>query len=231
MLRRLVLLTASALLATTGCASRETRPHSTSILVEAPADLPTLAQDGATDMFLHDTNDGKTYLYIETGSGRKLSILDVTDPAKIRGVANVAVSAPVAFDYVRDLTDVGALVRYRGGLGFAVLDLSQYNRPSLSQTAQLAAAASAENIGNFGLLVASGGSPQSSPTDPIRTYTVMDTAHSATPALLASVSGVKRRLTKPDTDTVFLMADNGVTVVRNLRAEEQRALQISAAKQ
>jgi hypothetical protein len=221
-----------------GCASQEFRPHSGALLVESSADLPPIARTGGIDMFLHDSNDGRTYLYIESATGAELNILDVTDPASIRSVGQAPISASAPFEFVGDVNQLSALVRYRGAHGYAVLDFSQYNRPELNQTPQLAGASTAENIGTFGLLLISNGKPaaasgdnSASPRQPGRTYDVMDTSHPGTPGLLASVPGVKRRLTKEDTGTLFLLADNGVTVVRNLRAEEERALQISASRQ
>jgi hypothetical protein len=210
---RCVSLMLVAMLVSAGCASRELRPRSGALLVESSADLPPMARTGGIDMFLHDSNDGKTYLYIESATGAELNILDVTDPASIHGVGQVPTSASAPFEF------------------------SQYNRPALSQTPQMAGASTAENIGTFGLLLISNGEAVPSgdnvvsPRGPGRTYDVMDTSRRGTPGLLASVPGVKRRLTKDDTGTLFLLADNGVTVIRNLRAEEERALQISASRQ
>ncbi len=122
---------------------------------------------------------------------------------------------------------------------------SRYDRPSLNQTPQLSAAVAAESIGDYGLLLTSAGSPPLLPSDASPSlpaaasargeshlrYDVMDTSHGAAPTLLASMPGVRRRVTKTDTDTVFVLADNGVTVIRNLRAEEDLALHESAERQ
>jgi hypothetical protein len=235
---RVALLMLATFVAGTGCARQELRPHTRSILVESPSDLPAMRIAGGADIFLHDTNGGRTYLYIESADGQKLSILDVTDPAAIRRAGDVTISALAPFDYIQDVNQLGALVRYRDNHGYAVLDLSRYNHPLLTQTPQLAGASTAENIGNFGLLLtstrassASGGSGPALPAASDRTYDIMDTSHGGTPRLVTSVPGVKRRLTKLDTGTLFLLADNGVTVVRNLRTEEEHATQMAAERQ
>ncbi len=234
--RRLAFLMLTVAAAGTACAQGGLRPHRQSLLVESPSDLPVLGRQAGVDMFLHDTSHGKTYLYIESASGQTLSILDVTDPAAIRGVGEAAISAPAAFDYVQDVNHQSALVRYRGRQGYAMLDFSRYDRPSLRQTAQLSDATAAESIGDYGLLLTSGESAPhptaaAAPDEPHLTYAVMDTSHGAAPTVLASMPGVRRRLKKTDTDTLFLLADNGVTVVRNLRAEEDLALHAAAERQ
>jgi hypothetical protein len=208
--------------------------HSRAIVVESPASLPELARNGGADMYLYDTNDGRTYLYIEANDGQHLSILNVTDPGKISAVARVAIAANSPFDFVRDLDHSGALVRYRDNSGFAVLNLKKYDRPALAQTSQLAVANAAENLGGGALLLTSASSTQTLPVQPAQAlssradkptnYDVIDTSKAGAPALLASVPGVKRRLSKDDTGTLFLLSDDGVTVVRRLRAEEEKAI-------
>ena len=218
-------------LACAGCATHATQPGSRSIVVESPADLPSAGQSGGEDMFLHESTNGRTYLYIEADSGQRLSVLDVTDPAAIKSVSQVPLPAAGPFDYVQEMQPTGALVKYRQAGGLAVLDLSRHDHPSIDQTAPLAGAATAQSIGVTGLLLTSSGRPTPAPARPASTYDVLDTAHAGAPVLLASVPGVTRRLTKTDTGTEFLLAASGVTVVRNLRAEEAHALELTAAKQ
>jgi hypothetical protein len=52
-------------------------------VVESPDNLPALAQAGAEAMYLDDTTDGRTFLYVEAQKGQQLTVLDVTDPARI----------------------------------------------------------------------------------------------------------------------------------------------------
>jgi hypothetical protein len=77
----------AAVLATTGVpAKAAVRAHSKTILVESPSQLPVLAENGGEAMYLYDTGDGRTILYLEIQGGRELSALDVTDPAKITAI-------------------------------------------------------------------------------------------------------------------------------------------------
>src|SRR5467141_856177 len=78
-----------AVLATTITANAVTNqpPHSRTIVVQSPADLPVLAQANSEAMYLHKIGDGRTVLYVESAEGTKLTVLDVTDPAKIKRLA------------------------------------------------------------------------------------------------------------------------------------------------
>jgi hypothetical protein len=216
--------------AAAGCAAHESRPQSKNIVVESPEELPAVARSGGADMFLHDATNGKTYLYIEGRTGQTIAVLDVTDVGAIRAVGEVHTAAAGPFVYVEDRDPQGGLIRYRAG-GLAVMNLSKYDRPTIDQTPQLGRAKSAESIGVTGLLLTENETQPSAPANSPDTYDVLDTSRPGAPALLATVTGVTRRVTRADTGTVFLLADNGVTVVRDLRAEEARALEISASKQ
>ena len=67
---------------------------SKAIVVESPSDLPELAQGRCDAMYLHRTAAAQAILYLQRDRGRKLAILDVTDPAKIRAVGEVSIDAP-----------------------------------------------------------------------------------------------------------------------------------------
>jgi hypothetical protein len=67
---------------------------------------------------------------VEQHNGAQLAIFDVTDPAKIKGVASVPVKAPGAFEFVRYLNDRTELVRFRASGELAELDLRQPKNPN-----------------------------------------------------------------------------------------------------
>jgi hypothetical protein len=102
--------------------------HSKTLVVQSPSDLPVLAQKGSEAMYLHDTGQGSTLLYVEADGGTKIVVLDVTDPAKIRRVSEVPLGATSAFDFVR-LISGNALIRYRNGSGDALLSFKHYRQP------------------------------------------------------------------------------------------------------
>src|SRR6266567_7679749 len=119
-------------------------PQSKTIVVETPSHLTQLAQAAAEAMYLHHTNDGQVFLYLETDKGQKLSILNVSDPAQIKAVAEVAIGAKEPFDFVQDAGDSAALVRYRLTSGFALISFKNYKHPVIAQVSQLTAGGNVE---------------------------------------------------------------------------------------
>jgi hypothetical protein len=103
-------------------------PANSTVLVP-PQDLPELARQSGESMFLHDTIDGRSILYIEQNRGAQLASFDVTDPAHIRSEGSRSLDASGPFDFVAPAGDRAEFVRYRQGLGDAILDL--HNAPTL----------------------------------------------------------------------------------------------------
>lgn len=83
MKRRICKMLIVSLLAVAANTQAGTKTHSKAIVVEQPADLPELAQRNSEAMYLHETGDGRTVLYLEQDQGRTLTILDVSDPSTI----------------------------------------------------------------------------------------------------------------------------------------------------
>jgi hypothetical protein len=217
---------ATAVLAITGAtAEAAVRPHTKTIVVESPENLPALAQADAEAMYLHDTNDGRTFLYIEAQNGQQLTALDVTDPARIQRTAQTAISATSAFDFVRSVGDDGALIRYRNGSGVALLSLKHYKHPILVNSSALENAETSEALGQTALLVTANEVTMHPFSDP-RNYNVVDTSNPAQPGTLAIISAVTQRLSKSDTGTLFLLNKDGVTVVRRLRVEQEHQIEL-----
>src|SRR5579864_4392528 len=69
-------------------------PHSRTVVVQSPSDTPVLAQTNSEAMYLQKSGDGRTVLYIESAEGTKLTALDVSDPGKIRRVAETDLVVP-----------------------------------------------------------------------------------------------------------------------------------------
>jgi hypothetical protein len=70
------------------------------LVLVPPASLPTAAREGGDSMFLHAADDGRMFLYIRRKQGMELAMLDVTDPAHIRGAAAAPFTAPEPSDLV-----------------------------------------------------------------------------------------------------------------------------------
>jgi hypothetical protein len=200
--------------------SAEAEIHSRSkqlVVMEAP-DLPEQAQTPGNSLFLHSDRAGSTYLYIEQQRGARLSVFDVTDPARIKLVVSTPLAAEGAFDFVRPIGDHAELVRFRDSQKEAVLNLRKAKSPVLRMISTVTDLGSAETLGQSVLLV----TPQSHRYAPAvaRDYHASDIA-AAVPTQLATVKDVKHRATNDATGTTFLLGSDGLTVVRRLPVEEE----------
>lgn len=217
------ILLAAALFTGAASAQAAQKPQSKTIVVENPSQLPELAQIGGEAMYLHNTADDQAILYIETNKGRTLAILNVTDPARVEDVAQVAINAPAPYEFVQNVGDSAALIHYHNDSGFAVVNFKKYQHPTLVQTSQFALAGNIEELGAKGLLFTSAAADTSFDPAP-QTYGVVDTSNPSDPVALASIDGVVQRLSRPETGTLFLLSNQGVTIVRRPRVEEEYAI-------
>lgn len=200
--------------------------HSKTIMVESSSTVPVLAEANSEAMYLHKTSDGTALLYVESAGGTELTTLDVTDPAKIRRVAETKLGASSAFDFVEPIGRNNVLIRYRDGSGDALINVKHSNKPVLEAASAVEGTEAAEKLGETGLLSAS--TDVVAPVvqnDPI--YTVWDSTHAAHPTVLATIPGVTQRLANEDTGTLFLLSKDGITVVRRLRVEEDHKIDIA----
>lgn len=220
------ILTAKAILAlTSATAGAAVIPHSKTIVVESPQNLRALAQANADAIYLHNTHDGGTYLYIEAQNGQQLTALDVTDPARIQRIAQTTIPANSAFDFVRSVGDDGALIRYRNGSGVALLSFKDYKHPVLVNSSAFVNTDTLAALGQTGLLVTAN-EVMMHPFIRPRNYEVVDTSNPSRPRLLTAIPAVKQSLANSDTGTLFLLNKNGVTVVRRLRVEEEHQIEL-----
>jgi hypothetical protein len=220
------LLMAAVLATTAASANAAVIPHSKTIVVETPSQLPVLAEKDGEAMYLYEPGDGRSVLYIETQDGQGLSALDVTDPAKIKALTRTPLATKTAFDFVQEVGGTGALIRYRDGSGVALVSLRNYKRPVLAEGPTVDRADASEALGETGLLLTSNDVVRNSIGDP-RNYKVLDTSNASQPGLLASIPAVKQRLSKADTGTLFLLNSDGVTVVRRLRVEQEHQVELA----
>jgi hypothetical protein len=165
-------------------------------------------------------------LYVESAEGTKLTALDVTDPAKIKRLAEAQLVAASRFDFVESVGNDSALVRYRDGSGEALLNLKHRKHPVLGDASALTGTEAAEKLGETGLLSASTNAAVGPIIDSDPTYKVWDSSKATHPNLLATIPGVTQRLSNEDTGTLFFLSENGVTVVRRLRVEEDHELNV-----
>src|ERR1700734_3783680 len=209
------LVVTAAVLATSP-AEAEVHSKSNGLVVMEPRDLPELAQLPGNSLFLHSDNAGDTYLYVEQQQGARLSVFNVTDPARIKLVMSTALATQGAFDFVRPLGYNAELVHFRDSQEEAVLDLRKAKRPVLQMIPATTDLAPAESLGESGLLAAD--QPYQYVPAISRNYQVIDVADSA-PTQLATVEDVRHQVTNNQTGATFLLGPNGLTVVRRLSVE------------
>ncbi len=211
-----LVVTASVL--STSSAEAEIHSRTKQLVVMEAPDLPEQAQTPGNSLFLHSDSAGSTYLYIEQQRGARLSVFDVTDPARIRLVVSTPLAAEGAFDFVRPIGDHAELVYFRDSQKEAVLDLRKAKRPMLRTISTVTDLGPAQTLGQNGLLVTS--QPHHYAPAVARDYQVIDIAASV-PTQLATVKDVKHRASNDETGTTFLLGSDGLTVVRRLRVEEE----------
>jgi hypothetical protein len=208
------LVVAAAVLTST--AEAEIHSRSKELVVMEARDLPEQAQAPGNSLFLHSDNAGTTYLYVEQQQGARLSVFDVTDPARIKLVVSMPLAAEGAFDFVRPLGNNAELVYFRDGHKEAVLDLRKAKRPVFRVISTVTDLGPAETLGESGLLATSQTYRYVSAVG--RNYEVIDIAASA-PTQLATIRNVRHRVTNNETGTTFLLGPDGLTVVRRLGVE------------
>src|SRR5258707_4981495 len=171
----------------TSPAEAEIHSRSKDLAVMEARDLPEQAQTPGNSLFLHSDNAGGTYLYVEQQQGTRLSVFDVTDPARIELVVSTPLAAEGAFDFVRPLGNNAELVYFRDAQKEAVLDLRKAKTPVLRMILTVTDLGPAETLGESGFLVTS--QAYSYVPAVARDYQVIDIAASA-PTQLATVKDV-----------------------------------------
>jgi len=207
------------ILAISACSHAGGAVKSKSTVVEFPSDLPGAARVQSDAMHLQFTSGGQAILYLEQDHGKTLAILDVTDPAEIRQIGEVAINAPSPYDFAQDLPGSEELIRYRNNSGFAVITFKHYKRPELKDEPDYLHPARAQAQGVNGLLLIS--SKQSPTSEPPSDYEVLSLSNSSPPTPLATIRGVTERLDRPQTGTTFLLNTTGLTVIRSVSAEQE----------
>jgi hypothetical protein len=209
----------AVVLAATAIVQAKASVSSKTIVVELPSDLPEIARGRSDAMYLHHTHEAQAILYLEQDHGRRLAILDVTDPGKIKGVGQVSIAAPAAYDFVQYLGGSKTLIHYRDHSGYAVISFKNFKQPVLTPEPEYLHPSTEQTDGPNGLLLISS-SGTTAPPRPSE-FEILSISNSSGSAPLATVQGVIQRLDRPETGTIFLLNDQGVTVVRRLAAERE----------
>jgi hypothetical protein len=186
------------------------------IVLVPPTALPESARQTGEAMFLHDTVDGRTLLYIEHSQGSELAILDVTDPVHVRAGGSVRLEAMGPFDFVSTLGDRAELVRFRQAQVDAVLDLHAPQAPILRTVQGLSVQGSAMPLGEDGFMLTNQVGAEVQAT---RDYQIVDTADSQELYRVFDVKQVREEVTRKETGTTFLLTDGGLYLIRRPAVE------------
>jgi hypothetical protein len=205
-------LTAAAALTMTGYAAARNR--SSKIVLVSPAELPELARVTGQVMALHTTADGRTLLYVEQNDGARLAIFDVTDPAKIKQKAAPQLDALGSFEFVASLGDYAELIRFRDGQGEAVLDLHNVKLPTVTIVSGMKFHRSTVGLAGDEFITVSNQATLPSDPNPLD-YQI--TANSRT----YEVKQVRQEITNRATGTTFLLAADGLYLVRRPAVEKE----------
>src|SRR6202008_1919269 len=110
--------------------------------------------------------------------------------------------------------------------GFAVISFRDYKRPVLTAHPDYLHPANAEPDGTQGELLISANAldAQRPAQDPQYQVLTLFASSGATP--LATVENVIQRVDRPETGTIFLLNDKGVTVIRRLSPEREYLTEI-----
>ena len=193
------------------------------VVLVRPADLPESARQTGEAMLLHETGDGRTFLYIEQNQGARLAVLDVTDPANIKDVNSAQLEASGPFDFVSSLGDRAELVRFWNGQGGALLDLHKAKSPIISKIPALKLQGSAEPLGDDGFMAVNQASVQSDAK--AQDYVVVEIVNTQERDRVYEVNQVREEITNYETGTTFLITGGGLNVVRRPAVEEEHKLQ------
>ena len=197
-------------------AHAEVHSKSKELVIVEPRDLPEEAQLQGNSLLLHSDNVGATYLYVEQQQGARLSVFDVTDPARIKLAVSTQLPNNEPFDFVRPLGDNAELVYFRESHKTGTLDLRKAKKPILRTIPGSTDLATAEQLGQTGLL-ATNSSYNYVPVI-ARDFQVVDISP-AVPATIATIKDVKHRVTNDETGTTYLLGAEGLTVVRRVSVE------------
>ncbi len=194
------------------------RSHAKDVVVVEPRELPEAAQQMGNSLFVHADDAGTHYLYVEQQQGRRISVFDVSDSAKIKTVSTIALKEGRAFDFVQPLNDRIEILRYRDDNQIGFLDLRRAAQPVV-RTSDVAVAEVGEQL-TPNVLMTSGAAYQYVPAV-ARDYQVVDITRDGAPTLLATVRQVKHRTVNAEMGTTFLLGSDGLTVVRQLDIEKE----------
>ncbi|MGA2419018.1 MAG: hypothetical protein ABSG69_02965 [Candidatus Acidiferrum sp.] len=200
-----------------------TAPDGSKIVLVSPASLPELARQNGEAMLLHETGDGRTFLYIEQNHGARLAIFDVSDPSDIQGEGMVQLDAQGAFDFASSVGEHAVLVRFREGQREAVLDLHKVKAPAIGKVRELKSQDERVRQENGGGMMAAAIPARSTENNKTREAGYVPASNSLSAKGVVDVGEVRAEITNYDAGTTFLLTAEGLYVVRRPDVEREYA--------
>jgi len=198
-------------------------PDGSNIVLVSPASLPELARQNGEAMLLHETGDGRTFLYIEQNHGARLAVFDVSDPSDIKGEGMVQLDAQGAFDFVSSVGQHAVLVRFREGQREAVLDLHKVKAPAIEMVRELGSRDEQVRQENGGGMMAAAVPARSMENNRELGAAYVLAGNSPGAKGVVDVGEVRAEITNYDAGTTFLLTAEGLYVVRRPDAEREYA--------
>lgn len=194
------------------------------VVLVPPADLPELARQTGEAMFLQESSDGRALLYIERNQGTRLAILDVTEPTHVKSEGYVQLDAPDAFDFVSNLGNGAILVQFRRRHRNAVLYLHNARLPTLQLVQGPPLQSPILRLGNDGYTLTS-----QVDNAQHRRHPVADNANLPDVVRLLDIKRIRETITDEDTGTTFLLAENGLYLIRRPAVEWHMRSRLASA--
>jgi hypothetical protein len=189
-------------------------------LVVVPSNkLPEKAHRAGQAMKLHLISPDTLYLYVEQDNGRSIAVFDVSHPRKIALKAFATVDAPEPFEFVEAVGRHTELIRYADGSGNVLLDLSKPKLPRIKTMAATASEAYIFPIREAGSGI-SGGATKPYVSGAPADYQVILPSR---PQQVLTVRDVIQQLRDEANGTTYLLGSDGLTVIRDLKREEDLA--------
>jgi hypothetical protein len=194
------------------------------VVVEHPTKLPDAVQKKGDAMHFHQTGVQK-YLYIAQDNGKRLVVLDVTDPDETKVAAQLDSFANASYHFVRPMGEDAVLVRFHGSeqqAGYGIVDLQKAKKPTLRPMDSVTTQARVEHIGDTAYFVEQGKAELPTASHSQHLQVVDINSRSAEP--VATIQGVQSRLEDRELGRFFLLADDWVWIIRQPAVEESHRI-------
>jgi hypothetical protein len=194
------------------------------LIVEQPANLPKAVRQKGDAMYFYRDN-ASSYLFVEQEAGKRLVVLDITDPDRTKVVSQIDSFADAQYDFVHPVGDRAVLVRFKGPeshAAYAEIDLRKAKRPTLRILGTVPVRSSLDRITDTSYFVKQGKAQlQTAENSDDLQIIDLDPKVAGT---LVTIHGVKSQFNDREQGRYFLLANDGLWIIRQPAVEEQYRL-------